>query len=65
MNHSIRGFVSGYVTKRMGLNIESTKSDAGDRTLMKVTSLVYLFICSCAAMFGARPAQAAACTTES
>jgi hypothetical protein len=31
-NHSIRGFVSGQVTKKMGLKVESTKSDAGERT---------------------------------
>ena len=31
-NHSIRGFVSGHVIKKMGLKVESTKSDEGDRT---------------------------------
>jgi cell division septation protein DedD len=31
-NHSIRGFVSGHVTKKMGLKVESTKSEAGERT---------------------------------
>ena len=31
-NHSIRGFVSGHVIKKMGLKVESTKSDAGERT---------------------------------
>jgi hypothetical protein len=36
-NHSIRGFVSGHVTKKLGLKVESTKSDAGDRTYRIVT----------------------------
>jgi hypothetical protein len=31
-NHSIRGFVSGHVIKKMGLKVESTKSEAGERT---------------------------------
>ena len=32
-NHSIRGFVSGHVTKKkFGLKVESTKSEAGERT---------------------------------
>ncbi len=30
-NHSIRGFISGQLTKKMGLTVESTKNDAGDR----------------------------------
>jgi hypothetical protein len=30
-NHSIRGFVSGHVAKKMGLTVESTKSE-GERT---------------------------------
>ena len=31
-NHSIRGFVSGHVTKKMRLKVESTKSEEGERT---------------------------------
>lgn len=31
-NHSIRGFISGTVGKRMGLKVESSKSDSGERT---------------------------------
>jgi hypothetical protein len=36
-NHSIRGFVSGHVIKKMGLKVESSKSDAGERTYRIVT----------------------------
>ena len=31
-NHTIRGFISGTLTKKMGLAIASTKNDAGERT---------------------------------
>ena len=31
-NHSIRGFLSGIVGKRMGLTVESTKNGGGERT---------------------------------
>ena len=31
-NHSIRGFISGNLTKKMGLVVESTKSAQGERT---------------------------------
>ena len=31
-NHSIRGFVSGHVIKKLGLKVASTKSEAGERT---------------------------------
>ena len=31
-NHSIRGFISGNVTKKMGLVVESSKNEAGERT---------------------------------
>jgi len=36
-NHSIRGFVSGHVIKKLGLKVESTKSGAGERTYRIVT----------------------------
>jgi hypothetical protein len=31
-NHTIRGFISGTLTKKMGLTINSMKSDSGERT---------------------------------
>jgi hypothetical protein len=31
-NHSIRGFLSGTVTKKMGLVLESSKDEGGERT---------------------------------
>jgi hypothetical protein len=31
-NHSIRGFISGNLVKKMGLAVESSKNDAGERT---------------------------------
>jgi hypothetical protein len=30
-NHTIRGFISGNVTKKMGLAVESFKNEAGER----------------------------------
>ena len=30
-NHIIRGFISGQLTKRMGLTVESSKNEAGER----------------------------------
>jgi hypothetical protein len=30
--HSIRGFISGNLTKKMGLTVESTKNEGGERT---------------------------------
>ena len=31
-NHSIRSFIRGNVTKKMGLAVESSKNEAGERT---------------------------------
>jgi len=36
-NHSIRGFLSAQVTKKMKLKVESTKSEEGARTYRIVT----------------------------
>jgi len=36
-NHSIRGFISGVVGKKMALELESRKNDAGERTYRIVT----------------------------
>jgi len=36
-HHSIRGFLSAQVTKKMKLKVESTKSEAGERTYRIVT----------------------------
>ena len=30
-NHSIRGFISGTLSKKMGLTVESTKNEANER----------------------------------
>jgi len=30
-NHSIRGFISGHLTKKMGLTVESSKNASGER----------------------------------
>ena len=31
-NHSIRGFISGTLGKKMGLEVQSAKNDSGERT---------------------------------
>ena len=31
-NHTIRGFISGTITKKMGLPVESVKNHSGERT---------------------------------
>jgi hypothetical protein len=30
--YGVRGFISGNLTKKMGITVESTKNDAGERT---------------------------------
>jgi hypothetical protein len=30
--HTIRGFISGTVSKKMGLKVESSKNESGERT---------------------------------
>ena len=30
-NHTIRGFINGTLTKKMGLTVESVKGDTGER----------------------------------
>ena len=36
-NHSIRGFISGTIAKKMGLAVESSKNESGERNY-KITS---------------------------
>ena len=40
-NHSIRGFVSGHVTKKLGLKVESTKSESGSVMRPPYTDLLF------------------------